>query len=237
MTRTGLWVLASCVAVGAAFVSSNSVGAAFPATNGKITFESERDGNLEIYAMNPDGSDQTRLTNNTVDDYNPVWSPDGTKILFASERDGNGEIYAMDADGSNQTRLTTNDAWDYDAIWSPDGTKIAFETERHAQSCPPNPETWRCNEIYVMDADGSNQIRLTNNSAGDYDPHWSPDGTQLVFESERDGNFEIYVMAADDGNPRTNLSDHPRPTTVLCGRPTTPRSRSRPSGTTIRRST
>ena len=170
-------------------------------------FESERDGNWEIYTMNPDGSAETRLTKNTVDDYTPVWSPDGKKILFASERNGNGEIYVMNTDGTGQKRLTNDPAWDYDAVWSPDGTKIAWETERHLASCPPTRDSWRCNEIYVMNADGSGQTRLTTNTAGDYEAHWSPDGSKIVFESERDGNFEIYVMNAD-GSGQTKLSNH-----------------------------
>ena len=74
---------------------------------GKIAFGSERDGNLEIYVMNADGSNQTRLTHDANPDNSPTLSPDGSKIAFESERDGNREIYAMDADGSNQTRLTT----------------------------------------------------------------------------------------------------------------------------------
>jgi TolB protein len=73
-----------------------------------------RDGNYEIYIMNADGTNQTRLTNNLVDDYNPVFSTDGTRIAFTSLRDGNYEIYIMNANGTSQTRLTNNttdDAW------------------------------------------------------------------------------------------------------------------------------
>ena len=84
--------------------------AAFPGANGKIAFETNRDGNFEIYSMNPDGSGQTNLTNNPADDTIPAWSPDGTKIAFTSFRDGNPEIYSMNADGSGQTRLTNSPA-------------------------------------------------------------------------------------------------------------------------------
>ncbi|MCI0556023.1 MAG: hypothetical protein L0287_34200, partial [Anaerolineae bacterium] len=82
--------------------------AAFPGTNGKITFQSDRDGNLEIYVMNADGSGQIRLTNNLSVDMQPAWSSDGRKITFLSDRDGNLEIYVMNADGSGQIRLTNN---------------------------------------------------------------------------------------------------------------------------------
>ncbi|HDR3891062.1 TPA: PD40 domain-containing protein, partial [Bacillus cereus] len=66
----------------------------------KIAFVSNRDANPEIYVMNPDGSNQTRLTNNPAGDFEPSWSPDGQKITFTSNRDGNPEIYVMNADGS-----------------------------------------------------------------------------------------------------------------------------------------
>ena len=80
---------------------------AVAAVNGRIAFDSDRDGNDEIYVMNADGTGQTRLTNNVVSDLQSAWSPDGTKIAFQSTRDGNPEIYAMNADGTAPTRLTT----------------------------------------------------------------------------------------------------------------------------------
>src|SRR6185295_7840670 len=83
-------------------------------------------GNPEIYIMNLDNSEVTRLTNNSVYDGEPAWSPDGTKIAFTSTRDGNSDIYVMNADGSEQTRLTHASANDGEATWSPDGTRIAF---------------------------------------------------------------------------------------------------------------
>ena len=85
----------------------------------KILFASDRDGNLLIYVMDEDGSNQTRLTNNSYGDYTTFWSPDGSQIVFNSDRDGNNEIYVMDADGSNQTNLTNNPAGDHFPSWSP----------------------------------------------------------------------------------------------------------------------
>src|SRR4029078_7424189 len=82
--------------------------AAFPGGNGKIAFVSGRDGNSEIYTMNPDGSAQTNISNNAAFDPDPAWSADGSQIAFSSSRDGNREIYKMNADGSGQTRLTNN---------------------------------------------------------------------------------------------------------------------------------
>ena len=163
---------------------------------GKIAFTSYRDGNWEIYVMNADGSEQTRLTYNDANDYFPAWSPDGRRIAFHSYRDGNWEIYVMNADGSEQTRLTYNDANDYFPAWSPDGRRIAFHSDRDSNI-----------EIYTMNADGSGLTRLTDNDANDYSPAWSPDGRRIAFHSYRDGNYEIYVMNAD-GSGLTRLTDN-----------------------------
>jgi len=167
-----------------------------PRINGKIAFNSDRDGNWEIYVMNPDGSGQTRLTNNNYNDKWPSWSPDGTKIAFSRDLNGNWEIYAMNADGSGETRLTNNNYAEELATWSPDGTKIVFSSNRDGNY-----------EIYVMNADGSGQTRLTNNNYDDAHNSWSPDGTKIAFLSDRDGNYEIYVMNAD-GSGQTRLTNN-----------------------------
>ena len=85
----------------------------------RIAFASDRDGNWEIYIMNVDGSEQTRLTNNPADDLSHCFSPDGSKIAFTSDRDGNYEIYMMNADGSGQVKLTNNPAVDFGPCFSP----------------------------------------------------------------------------------------------------------------------
>ena len=120
--------------------------------------------------MNADGSGQTRLTNNDAWDQFPSWSPDGSRIAFRSYRDGDYDIYVMNADGSGLTNLTNNAGRHYSARrspdsarWSPDGSRIAFESVRDGND-----------EIYVMNADGSGQTRLTDNDAMDWWPSWGP---------------------------------------------------------------
>jgi dipeptidyl aminopeptidase/acylaminoacyl peptidase len=100
---------------------TQSAFATFPGENGKIAFESQRDGNPEIYVMNSDGSNQTRLTfTSSAGETHPNWSPDGAEITFGSNRDnGKFDIYVMDADGSNPTRLTNDPAHDEAPDWGP----------------------------------------------------------------------------------------------------------------------
>ncbi len=179
----------------------------------RILFDSDRDGNSEIYVMDPDGSHQQRLTHTpgTGKDSGGArwsrgarWSPDRRKIVFVSTRDGIPEIFVMDADGSNVRRLTQTagestmklnrarpDEGSSNPAWSPDGSKIVFGSNRDGKR-----------EIYVMDADGSNVRRLTHTpgeGTGSGTPDWSPDGKKIAFVSgPKDWTeVEIYVMDAD----------------------------------------
>ncbi|MGZ4694127.1 MAG: TolB family protein, partial [Acidimicrobiales bacterium] len=115
--------LTATVALVAATVVLTGSGAraAFPGANGRIAFTSVRDGNFEIYTVEPDGSGLLRLTNNQADDEMPAWSPDGTRIAFVSNRDASNEdIYTMNADGSGVVRITDDPSPDFDPAWSPD---------------------------------------------------------------------------------------------------------------------
>jgi TolB protein len=94
---------------------------------------SDRDnepGVNNLYLMNADGSNVTRLTSGSEIDYTPAWSPDGTKIAYRSHQDGAGEIYVINADGSNPVNLTNDLAEDW-APAVPDGSLIAFQTDRN----------------------------------------------------------------------------------------------------------
>lgn len=167
--------------------------ATFRGDNGKILFTSLRDGNGELYVMNPDGSGQTRLTDDIAFDSEAAWSPDGTQIVFNREIEDQAEIFVMNADGSGLRRLTFHPARDFHPDWTPDG-RILFDTQRDGGD-------W---DIYIMNADGSGQTPLTANSANDFLPAASPDPTAGVFSftSNIDGDQEIYTMRLDGSELR-----------------------------------
>jgi Tol biopolymer transport system component len=159
-------------------------------------------GPLQV-AYGSGGNSNTRQLTDTGANTNndqPAWSPDGTQIAFASMRGNLSDhnIFVMNADGSDETNLTNdqgNRAWE--PSWSPDGSKIAFSYSAGG------PE-----QIYSMDADGTDLVQLTDTGAGtDNDqPAWSPDGTRIAFASQR-GNLtyhNVFVMDAD-GTSQTNL--------------------------------
>src|SRR6185503_1321065 len=232
--------------------------------SGKIVYSSEGD----VFVINADGTGRTQLTDNPAEDFDPVWSPDGTQIAFRTHRDGDEEVYLMNADGSNQRNLSNapNDG-DYSPAWSPNGEWIAFMSDRAGNNniwvirpdgsdlrqvtdIPGISEypTWSpdssriaftCTfghilsngigdfEICLVNFDGTELIQLTDTPGENKQPAWSPDGTKLAFETNRDGwptlpdyeplgydshsfgDSEIYLMNVD-GSGQINLTNNPR---------------------------
>src|SRR5262249_11120121 len=112
--------------------------------------------------MLANGTQQTRLTSNTVIDQLPAFSPDGSKIIFTSDVSNAHHIFSMDPDGSHVTQLTTTP--DANPAPGPNGRKIAFASTRDGGD----------NEIYVMNADGTGQRRITTSAGVDAAPAWQP---------------------------------------------------------------
>jgi TolB protein len=195
-----------------------AVATALPALDGRgggvLAYYSERDGNAEIYLMNADGSAERRLTFNEADDYSPAWSPDAERIAFESDRNDPNpvrcfpnctyDLYVMNADGTGERQLTDTPYFsETNPDWSPDGTRIMYDADADGDGN---------GEIYVLNVEdalpgSAEPQRLTDGKSDDRFADWSPDGTQIVFNSQRDGNWEIYVMNADGTDPR-RLTDN-----------------------------
>src|SRR5436190_1080566 len=165
------------------------------AVNGKIAFHSTRDGDFQIYVMNPDGSGGARVTNDTGGSVDPIWSPDGKRIAYANFHSGRSEVFVINVVGTGETQLTTDGG--FPGASSPDGTRIAFANSSDGDD-----------EIFLMNPDGSGVTRLTDNTFRDFPTAWSPNGAQILFQSDRDGDEELYVMNTD-GTGVTRLTNSP----------------------------
>jgi Tol biopolymer transport system component len=182
---------------------ATDASATWSPTGAQIAFESNRHGDWnsyndsDIYVMNANGTKVHELTFSNAFDGDPAWGRSG-KIAFESLRAGKGDVWTISPNGTGEKNLTANStAFDGDPSWSPDGTKIVFTSERDGDR-----------EVYVMNADGSNQTRLTTSPGFDENPSWSPDGSEIAFDTNRDGNLEIYAMNADGSNPH-RVTNHP----------------------------
>ena len=161
----------------------------------KIAFT--RGGNIrgDICVMNADGTNVVTIVPGAdfIISRSPSWSPDGTRLVFFSNRRGAGfELWVVNANGSGLVRLTTSIqiggdsqgpifSADTDPAWSPDGSKIAFSSNRNGPD----------NELYVMNADGSNPLILTNDSLDDSMAAWSPDSQKIAFTKSNGGGIHI----------------------------------------------
>lgn len=157
-----------------------------------IVFTSDRKsdtgGLLDIYRMDADGRGPTKkLTDTPGNDVMPAWSADGDELVYVrSDLTGMPNIYRMDVDGSNETPVTAGPSFNTDPAWFPNNRKIAFS---------------RSEDIYamVLGASGDSAgklIRFTRDSNADRQPVVSADGRRIAFASDRDGDFDIYVMKA-----------------------------------------
>ncbi len=164
----------------------------------------------DIFTADPDGSNLQQLTYTWGYDAEATFSPVEDRIVFTSMRDGDLEIYSMRGDGSDVRRLTDRVGYDGGPFYSPDGTKIVYragypETEAEiadyrrllAQGLIRPSKL----EIYVMDADGSNKVQVTDNGAANFGPYFHPSGEKILFSSNMDDptgrEFDIYMINVD----------------------------------------
>jgi Tol biopolymer transport system component len=176
---------------------------------------------FDVYTVNRDGSDLRRLTNFGVYTAEGILSPDGRRIVFTSLKDGDLDIYTMNVDGSDMRRLTTTPGYDGGPWWSPDGSKIVYRAWHPVDSAElaeyrtllgqrmirPNRM-----ELWVMNADGSNQRQITRLGGANFGPSWTPDGQRIIFSSNhqnpRSRNFDLFLVNLD-GTGLEQITNHP----------------------------
>ncbi|HEV8496606.1 MAG TPA: hypothetical protein VGQ56_07090 [Gemmatimonadaceae bacterium] len=174
----------------------------------------------DIYTANDDGSNLKRLTNFGVYTAEGTLSPDGQTIVFTSLKDGDLDIYTMKIDGTNLKRLTTQPGYDGGPFFSPDGKKIVYRAWHPSDTALTNYQDLlkqrlvRPNrmEIWIMNADGSDQHQITNLGGANFAPYFTPDGSRIIFSSNyknpRSRNFELYLVNPD-GSGLEQVTNHP----------------------------
>jgi Tol biopolymer transport system component len=173
---------------------------AFSPSGRRIVFVRSGQGtNSDIFRIGTDGSNPKRLVDIPNFEYRsggqPAWSPDGTRIAFFSGVEDDYSIETVRPDGTARKHLTTG----YAPNWSSDGSRIAFHRS------PDGSES----RIHAANADGSGEEQLTTEEgAYDSEPAYSPGGGKIVFSSDRDGDYDLYVMDADGTDVR-QLTNHP----------------------------
>jgi Tol biopolymer transport system component len=156
-----------------------------------VAFGSLREGNDDIYVVDIDGSGERRLTTDPAFDAAPAPSPDRRSIAFASERSGLMQVYVMAADGSGVRNLTNSETFDYYPSWFHDGSRIVFQRGTQAVGI----------DLWVMDADGSDQTRLTSLPANEVGASVSPDDSTIVFTGNNGGNRDVWTVPVGGGDP------------------------------------
>lgn len=167
----------------------------------QIAFTSNRSGSWDLWVTDASGSDPAQMTFSDSYEGTPTWSPDGW-LAFVTGREDAREIHALDQNGTLYA-VATSGFGDYSPAWSPDGSYIAYVSQQDGNQ-----------EIYVVDTAcitasscAGSAFNLTQDSGGDVDPAWSPDSSQIVFGSGRNGSStELYIMNAD-GSGATAITD------------------------------
>ncbi|MDZ7658803.1 IPT/TIG domain-containing protein [Fodinibius sp.] len=165
---------------------------------GKIYF-SGRSDSREIFSINPDGTNELIITNNSLSEFYPVVSNDGSKIAFASfDGAGDRQLFVMNTDGTGIEQLTNTGGYAVPGGWSPDDSQIVFEYD--ASDCTDCGRS----EIFTINGDGSNLTRLTTSTGSSVQataPDWSPDGERIVYANRFDPQgYDIMVMNSDGTN-------------------------------------
>ncbi|MFL6300372.1 MAG: TolB family protein [Terriglobales bacterium] len=159
----------------------------------KIAFVSDRNGHSVVYIMNVDGSGEERLTDENAESIHPTWSADSKSVLYCADDDlhppkkNDASVYSIDIHTKQLKTLITGGTNTYPS-WSPDGTKIVFRKMLGEMN----------SEVFLKD--GNKEVNLSSHPSFDGWPAWSPDGKRIAFASNRNSNYQIFVMNSDGSN-------------------------------------
>jgi Tol biopolymer transport system component len=195
-------IAAVCALVALAALSG-SARATYPgATNGRIAFGMNVNGNTDVYTALPNGNDLRRLTTDPGFDACAAYSADGRRMAYCSGQGGGPvQVWTMKQNGTDKQQVTHLSGLAIFPDFSPNGNKIVFSAK------PADSPT---RDIYVIGSDGSGLTRLTNGVGNNGYPAFSPDGSKIVFTSNRTGTSQVYAMNAD-GSGQTQLTFDPQP--------------------------
>lgn len=175
---------------------------------------------FDIYQANADGSGIAPLLRSPRYDAEATLSPDGQRVVFTSLRDGDLDIYVMNVDGTAVTRLTNTLGYDGGPFFSPDGSRIVYrswhpqtdeEIADYRALLAQNLVRPSRMEVWVMNADGTDQRQVTNLGGANFAPFFHPDGRRIIFASNhrdpRSRNFDLYLVNLD-GSGLTQVTTH-----------------------------
>ena len=162
-----------------------------------LVYDSNLEGNQDIFRRPLVGGEPLRLTTNLADDFAPAWSADGSEIVFHSVRTGNRDVFVIPAEGGEAVQLTDDPAQDMDVAWSPDGLKISFSSDRSGRVAP---------HYISRDSIGGEwreALRLTSDdmTLAGISGAWSPDGRFFAYP-----HANGVRIVSPNGSPRTILS-------------------------------
>lgn len=158
-------------------------------------------GNSDVYVANVDGSGRTCAACAACDEAEPTWSPDGTSIAYHAACGGNYNIWVVNLNTGKNVQLTDTPNMDErEPSWSPTGSQIVYRASVTGADRNADGELW------IIHADGTDPRPLGNSTIRGRSPRWSPDGTKVLFMSERGGRWQIYIYAMSSGNT-TRLTD------------------------------
>lgn len=162
----------------------------------KIAFVSNEAGNNDIWVMDADGENRRQITQHEGSDSWVDWTPDGRGLMWCSDRDEkDSDIWFFDLKTSQKMQLTTNDGADFSPVASPCGTLVAFISNRQMPENTAKPFADRDKDIWLMSADGSNEVRLTSNQGCDQCVCWSPCGTKMMYSTDNSsGRSHLRIM-------------------------------------------